>query len=82
MPLQMQQAQPILMSGVNERPFFCIPGVREYHNHPAHTGNPWLLHRTKGEGKLAFLLDQLYIHSIPFIKQYGLNFNVTVNQQF
>jgi hypothetical protein len=40
-------------------PFLCLPGVREYHNHPAHTGDSWLLHRARGEGKLAHIVEQL-----------------------
>lgn len=54
-----------LLQGKNEiLPFFCIPGVREYHQHPAHSGDSWMLHRTRGEGKLCVLIEQLYKHSI------------------
>lgn len=74
--------QNILVGEPNEQPFLCIPGVREYHNHPQHTGNSWLLSRTKGEGELAFLIDQLYYNSIPQIKSYNVNFTVSINQQF
>lgn len=42
-----------------EVPFLCLPGVREYHQHPAHTGDPWFLHRGSGEGSLYFLLNIL-----------------------
>lgn len=46
-------------------PFLCIAGVREYHNHPAHTGNSWLLHRKNGgEGSLGFLIEKLYEYGI------------------
>jgi hypothetical protein len=41
-------------------PFFCIPGIREYHEHPFHTNDPWLSHRGKGEGTLGFIIDQLH----------------------
>lgn len=27
------------------RPFLCMRGIREYHEHPQHTGDDWLLHR-------------------------------------
>ncbi len=73
--------QSILVGEPNERPFLCIPGVKEYHNHPQHTGNSWLLSRTNGEGELAFLIDQLYFNSIPYIKSYNVNFTVGINQQ-
>ncbi|MCR5876885.1 hypothetical protein LRS10_23640 [Phenylobacterium sp. J426] len=39
--------------------FLCLPGVREYHEHPAHTGDSWLLHRGRGEGGLLFLVDKI-----------------------
>lgn len=26
-------------------PFLCLRGIREYHEHPQHTGDPWLLYR-------------------------------------
>lgn len=26
-------------------PFLCLQGIREYHEHPQHTGDEWLLHR-------------------------------------
>ena len=55
-------------------PFLCIPGIKEYHDHPAHTGDSWLLYRTKGEGSLGFILDQLYIHSTARVVSYDLGF--------
>jgi hypothetical protein len=30
---------------VTGAPFFCLAGVREYHEHPQHTGDDWLLYR-------------------------------------
>ena len=44
----------------DEIPFLCHPGVREYHEHPAHDGNDWLLHRTSVEGTLDRLLQILF----------------------
>jgi hypothetical protein len=35
------------------RPFLCVPGVRQYHDHPQHSGDSWLLHRSSREGSLA-----------------------------
>jgi hypothetical protein len=40
--------------------FMCMPGVREYHLHPAHNGDSWLLHRGSGEGTLFHILDKLH----------------------
>ena len=42
------------------RPFFCVPGIREYHDHPQHSGDPWLLHRHTGEGSLATIADRIW----------------------
>ncbi|MFG2055061.1 putative metal-binding protein [Micromonospora sp. NPDC048930] len=41
-------------------PFLCVPGVREYHNHPQHGGDDWLLHRGRGEGRLAVICDRIW----------------------
>jgi hypothetical protein len=71
------QAQDLLQG--DEVPFLCIPGIKEYHDHPAHTGDSWLLHRTKGEGSLGFILDQLYDHSIAgiaSISSYNISYNI------
>lgn len=43
--------------GPDDIPFLCIAGVREYHVHPGHTGDPWELHRASGAGRLVRLLD-------------------------
>lgn len=58
-------------------PFLCLPGVREYHEHPAHTGDSWLLHRARGEGTLGFLVDQLHKYGIEGLG--GFLFNVQVS---
>jgi hypothetical protein len=42
------------------RPFLCLPGLREYHEHPQHTGDAWLLHRGSGEGRLAVICDRVW----------------------
>lgn len=56
-------AQPgnlVQSGGPDEVPFLCLPGVREYHEHPAHTGDSWLLHRASGEGCLAFIVESIW----------------------
>ena len=59
-------AQPLLQAhGDNDIPFLCIAGVREYHEHPAHTGDPWELHRTSGAGRLVRL--------VQVVSKYGLD---------
>lgn len=42
------------------RPFLCLPGVREYHSHPQHTGDDWLLHRSSGAGNLYVICDRVW----------------------
>lgn len=51
--------QPLLQEHPGQRPFLCIPGVREYHDHPAHSADAWLLRRGKGEGGLMFIVDKI-----------------------
>lgn len=41
-------------------PFLCVPGTREYHSHPQHSGDRWELHRSTGEGNLATLVDRVW----------------------
>lgn len=81
--------QPIdLLQGAgNMIPFLCIPGIKEYHDHSAHSGDSWFLYRTKGEGSLMFIIDQLYNNSIRTAKAYKTVYNLSdfklqVQQQF
>jgi hypothetical protein len=30
---------------VTKKPFLCMRGIREYHEHPQHTGDDWMLYR-------------------------------------
>lgn len=63
--------QPLLQADKDEKPFVCIPGVREYHEHTFHTGDSWFLYRSKGkEGSLCFILDNLQLYGISHIRAY------------
>jgi hypothetical protein len=42
------------------RAFFCVAGIRQYHDHPQHSGDSWLLHRHTGEGSLATICDRIW----------------------
>jgi len=54
-------------------PFVCMPGVREYHAHPAHTGDYWLLHRNiASEGSLGFIIEKLYEYGVSAIRFYSI----------
>jgi len=65
--------QPLLQSyGPDEIPFLCVPGVREYHHHPGHSGDSWLLHRGTGVGRLFFVLDVLHRYGVQPIDGYNV----------
>jgi hypothetical protein len=50
----------LLLHPETGQPFLCVAGVREYHSHPQHSGDDWLLHRRSGAGKLAVLCDLVW----------------------
>jgi hypothetical protein len=89
MPTRMRRAVPAVPMGFTEQlliqqydgtdtlPFLCLAGVREYHNHPAHTGDDWLLHRDQPEGKLAHLLDVILKYAVEPIDSYTIGMQVT-----
>jgi hypothetical protein len=71
----MQAHQP------DDVPFLCIPGVREYHSHPAHTGDSWLAHRGRGAGTLYHILNVIHQYGIEPISDYGVGLRVVGFQQ-
>lgn len=46
---QQRRAHVVLLDGHPNtgRPFLCLRGIREYHEHPQHSGDEWLLYRTE-----------------------------------
>ena len=72
--LEFQQQQPLMQAyDPNDIPFLCLAGVREYHEHPAHSGDHWELHRPSGAGRL--------IRLIEIISKYGLETITGLNVQ-
>lgn len=72
-PPQIAQDDPLMQAySPDDVPFLCLPGIREYHEHPAHSGDSWLLHRDRGEGKLYFILEKLYRYGVQPIKNYNI----------
>jgi putative metal binding uncharacterized protein len=68
------QIQPLMQAhGPDEVPFFCMAGVREYHEHPAHSGDSWELHRPAGAGRLYRLLDLIHRYGIAPITGYAVD---------
>ena len=62
----------------DEIPFLCLAGVREYHNHPAHTGDLWGLHRKSGKGTLHFILSTIFKYGVEPIDSYSVGINVKI----
>lgn len=70
--------QRIMQSyGLEEIPFVCLPGVKEYHQHPGHSGDSWFLRRGQGEGTLHNLVTHLYHYGTEFIN--GFHIALVVN---
>ncbi|MDE5445604.1 hypothetical protein GWG65_30170 [Bradyrhizobium sp. CSA207] len=65
-----QPSQMIQSDSLEDQPFICLPGVREYHDNPAHTGDSWLLHRNCGEGSLAFILEKIWAYGVNPLAHY------------
>ena len=68
------ELQPLMQAyGPEDIPFLCVAGVREYHEHPAHSGDQWELYRSSGGGRLVRLLE--------IVSKYGLDPIVGFNVQ-
>lgn len=71
--LNIQQQQPLMQAHApDEIPFLCLAGVREYHEHPAHSGDVWELHRGTGAGRLVRLLEVISRYGIEPITGFGV----------
>ena len=72
--IQMRGAQPLMQAASPaDVPFLCIAGVREYHDHPGHSGDAWELHRASGAGRLVRLLEIIHRYGVAPIRGYGVN---------
>lgn len=75
------QVQPLMQAhGKEGVPFLCIPGVREYHDHPAHSGDSWELHRQSGSGRLVRLVSVVARYGLEPIE--GFNVQMVPNVGF
>ncbi len=71
---QLVAAQSLMQAGrPDDVPFVCISGVREYHEHPGHSGDPWEIHRAQGEGRLVRLLEVIHKYGIQPISSYNVS---------
>lgn len=55
--------QDILQKFDPSKPFLCLPGVREYHETSAHSGDSWFLNRK----------PNLLVHLLNILHKYGPN---------
>lgn len=62
-------------------PFLCMVGVREYHHHPRHSGDLWLMHRRGGRGRLASILEALWSYGVVPIKGYHFQIQLAYQQE-
>jgi hypothetical protein len=62
--------------GPNDSPFLCLPGVLEYHHHPAHSGDSWLRYRGSPVGKLDAILNAFHTYGVRPINSYNVNFSL------
>ena len=54
-------------------PFLCIAGVKEYHDHPGHSGDQWEMHRSSGAGRLVRLLEVISKYGVEPIQGFNVN---------
>ena len=66
----------VLIDGhpATKQPFLCLPVIREYHSHPQHSGDDWLLHRPLREGSLSNICERIWRLMIRNV--IGLNLSV------
>jgi hypothetical protein len=76
LPTRLARAEPtgalplIQFHTAEDTPFLCLAGVREYHQHPAHTGDSWFLHRGTGKGTLPQILNVLLRYGVESVREY------------
>ena len=72
--IQVMMAQELMQAHSEEDlPFLCIPGVKEYHDHLGHSGDPWEIHRSTGEGRLVRLLEVISKYGLEPVKGFHVN---------
>lgn len=74
----LQLSSMIQANRPDDYPFICLPGVREYHDNPAHTGDSWLLHRGSGEGSLVFILEKIWMYGVDPLSAYNFQIQAQV----
>jgi hypothetical protein len=72
-PNQMLSQDLLQSYGPDDVPFLCVAGVKEYHDHPAHSGDSWELHRKQGAGRFARLIGIIETYGVKPIAGYNMN---------
>lgn len=72
MPATMVAVQDLVQAHDGAWPFLCLPGVREYHAHPGHSGDPWELHRTSGAGNLVRLVETIRKYAVEPVTDWAI----------
>lgn len=65
--------QPLVQVHEGGVPFLCLAGVREFHEHPGHTGQPWELERPSGAGSLVRLVEVIHKYAVESIGGWAVN---------
>jgi hypothetical protein len=74
-PSNMTMEPTVMCQAGTGRAFLCMRGVREYHQHPAHSGDSWLQYRGSGVGTLFYLLDKLHEFGIAHVTGMAIGLN-------
>ena len=43
-----------------QKPFLCLPGIREYHSHTSHLGDKWEGYRLQTTYRLLYIVDRVH----------------------
>lgn len=81
--ISVQQVQDLMGAhNPDDVPFLCIAGVCEYHDHPAHSGDHWELHRPLGAGCLTRLVDIVSKYGLETIDGFNVQFIPQIHFKF
>jgi hypothetical protein len=57
-------------------PFVCTPGIREYHWHPAHSGDSWWLYRGSGRGSLDDIKEVFLTLAVGSVADFSIDVEI------
>lgn len=58
-------------------PFVCTPGTREYHWHPAHSGDSWWRYRGTSRGSLSDIKEWFLSYAVGSVADFSIQVSVT-----